>query len=94
LQIVDRLLLGGYRVRAAARREAKAKEKWSAVVEVVGSDITKPATLAPAITDIDHIIFTAGVTQRPASERLIRVTEHDGVRNTLAAARPAGFRDR
>jgi len=90
--IVNLLLRDGYRVRALARNEAK--EKLSSPVEVVVGDITKLNTLPTAMKDVDHIMFTAGVTQRPASERLIIATEYEGVKNTLAAAKDAGFNGR
>ena len=92
--IVNLLLQDGYQVRALARNEAKAKEKLSSPVEIVVGDITKPNTLQRAMRDVDDIIFTAGVTQRPASERLIISTEYEGVKNTLAAARDAAFNGR
>jgi len=92
--IVNLLLRDGYQVRALARNEVKAKEKLSSAVEIVVGDITKLNTLASAMNDVDHIIFTAGVTQRPASERQIIATEYEGVKNTLAAARDAGFTGR
>ena len=93
-QIVNLLLRDGYRVRALARNETKTKEKLSSAVEIVVGDITKLSTLASAMKDVDHIIFTAGVTKRPASERLIIATEYEGVKNTLAAARDVGFSGR
>ncbi len=92
--IVNLLLRDGYQVRALARNEAKAKEKLSSAMEIIVGDITKPNTLPSAMKDVDHIIFTAGVTQRPASERLIIATEYEGVRNALAAPRDAGFAGR
>src|SRR5213593_359702 len=92
--IVNLLLRDGYQVRALARNEAKAKEKLSSPVEIGVGDITKLDTLPSAIKDVDHIIFTAGVTQRLASERLIIATEYEGVKNTLAVARDARFTGR
>src|SRR5712692_8486044 len=92
--IVNLLLRDGYQVRALARNEAKAKERLSSTVEIVVGDITKPNTLQSAMKDVDHLIFTAGVTQRPAGERLIIATEYEGVKNTLAAARDAQFTGR
>ncbi len=89
--VVNLLLRDGYQVRALARNEAKAKERLSSPVQIVVGDITKLITLASAMKDVDHIIFTAGVTQRPASERQIIATEYEGVKNTLAAARDARF---
>ncbi len=93
-QITNLLLRDGYQVRTLARNEAKAKGKLSSAVEIVPGDVTKLNTLPSAMKDVNHIIFTAGVTQRPASERLIMATEYQGVKNTLAAAKDAGFNGR
>ena len=93
-QVARRLVREGYRVRALARNEAKARRKLSSPVEVVVGDITKADSLPDAVKGVDHIIFTAGVTQRPARERLIIATEYDGVKNTIAAARNTGFNGR
>jgi uncharacterized protein YbjT (DUF2867 family) len=92
--IANLLLQHGYRVRAIARNEAEAKRKLGTAVDVIAADITKPETLKAAVKDVDHIIFTAGVTKRPAGEQLVRATEYDGVRDTLAAGQQAGFRGR
>jgi uncharacterized protein YbjT (DUF2867 family) len=91
LLIARLLLVNGYRVRALARNETDAKQKLGTGVEIVAGDITKPETLPAAAKDMDHIIFTAGVTKRPAGERVVRATEYDGVRNTLDAAAHAAF---
>ena len=93
-QIASLLLREGYRVRALARSAAKAIRTLSSLVEVVVGDITKAGTLSDALKDVDHVIFTAGVTRRPAGERLIIATEYDGVRNVIDAARNAGFNGR
>ena len=77
-----------------ARDQDQAKRKLSAAVEVVGGDITKRDKLPVVMQDVDHIIFTAGVTKRPAGERLMIATAYDGVKNTPAAARAAGFAGR
>ena len=98
-EIVWLLLHDGYRVRVLARDEAKAKEKFGnqkfgGAVEIVAGDITKPSTLPAAMSGVDHIILTAGVTKRPAGEQLIKTTVYDGTVNTLTAARQAGFNGR
>jgi uncharacterized protein YbjT (DUF2867 family) len=67
------------------------KCKLGAEVEVVAADITRPETLFAPVTNVDHIIFTAGVTKRPAGERPIMTTEYEGVKNTLAPAQCGGF---
>src|SRR5262245_17787629 len=92
--IAERLLRDGYRVRVAARNRTEASQRLGAEIEFVAADITQPTTLHAAVRDTDHIIITAGVTKRPAGERLVRATEYDGVRHTLAAARQVGFSGR
>lgn len=93
--LITRLLLrDGYRVRALARNPAEATRKLGPEVEVVAGDLTRPETLSAAVAEMHHIVFTAGVTRRPAAESLIKATEYDGLRNTLAAATRAGFAGR
>jgi uncharacterized protein YbjT (DUF2867 family) len=94
LLIVKRLLEEGYGVRVMARSGRQAREKLSPSVEVVEGDITKPESLTATMEDVDHIIFTAGVTHRPAGEAVMKATNYDGMRNTLTAARAAGFEGR
>lgn len=91
--LIGRLLEGkGYRVRALARRPARAAARLGSAVEVIAGDITKADTLSPAVQGVNHIIFTAGVRSgRLARESLVKTTEYQGVVNTLAAARNAGF---
>ena len=93
-EIVTRLLRDGFSVRALARDQRKARSVLSDNVEIVEGDVTRPETLRPAMPGIRHVIFTAGVTKRPASERSIIAVEYDGVKNTLAAARDAGVAGR
>jgi uncharacterized protein YbjT (DUF2867 family) len=93
-EIVSRLARDGVPVRALARDLSSARDALGGQAEVVHGDITKPETLRPAIDGASHIIFTAGVTKRPASERSIIAVEYDGVRNTLDAARASSFRGR
>ena len=85
--IVQRLLQDGYRVRVLARSEATARSRFSDTVEITVGDVTQPATLPPALTGVDHVILTVGVTKRPASERLVKAVEYDGTLNVLAASR-------
>ena len=96
-EIVRLLLRDGYRVRALARNPAKAQKKFSlfsAAVEIMVGDITKPGSLPSAMRDVEHIIFTVGVASRPTGEKLIIETEYEGVKNVLAAAREAQFKGR
>jgi len=91
LLIAKSLARGGYRVRALARNPGQAAPRLDSAAEVIPGDVTKPETLPPAVKDVTHIIFTAGVAVGPARERLIVATEWEGVRNTLASAQRAGF---
>lgn len=93
-EIVTRLLRDGFSVRALARDQRKARDVLSDDVEIVEGDVTRPETLGPAMREIRHVIFTAGVTKRPASQRSIIAVEYEGVRNTLTAAKDAGVNGR
>jgi uncharacterized protein YbjT (DUF2867 family) len=94
--LIARLLVErGYRVRVLARDPAGASSRLGPPIEIVGGDITKPETLPAAIEGMDHIIFTAGVhSGRYAPESLVRMTDHDGVLNTLTATNNGGFSGR
>jgi uncharacterized protein YbjT (DUF2867 family) len=92
--IVSRLLRDGVAVRALARNATAARTALSSSVEIVEGDVTKVETLHAALIGAAHVIFTAGVTKRPASERSIIAVEYHGVTNTLAAAKATGFAGR
>jgi uncharacterized protein YbjT (DUF2867 family) len=91
LLITSLLPRDGYRVRALARNLAKARVRFDVSTDIVPGDITRPETLPDALQDVDHVIFTAGVTKRPAGEELVRTTEYEGLRSVLAAARTVGL---
>jgi uncharacterized protein YbjT (DUF2867 family) len=91
--IVQRLL-GGCTVRVLARDAARARAALDPAVEIVEGDITKPESLPAAAEHVDHLIFTAGVTQRPAPEPLVKAINYNGLKHTLAAAKEAGFNGR
>ena len=93
-EIVKRLLRDGFLVRALARDEKSARSTLGDNVEIVHGDVTQRETLVSAMREVQHVIFTAGVTKRPASQRSIIAVEFDGVKNTLAAAREAGVTGR
>jgi uncharacterized protein YbjT (DUF2867 family) len=93
-EIVARLLRDGFVVRALARNASAARAKLGSDVEVVAGDVTRPETIVPAMQSAGHVIFTAGVTRPPASERSIIAVEFDGVKNAIAAAIDVGVRGR
>jgi uncharacterized protein YbjT (DUF2867 family) len=92
--IAQRLLDEGSRVRVLARNGARAQKRFGGRAEVVEGDVTRPETLAPAVEEVDRIVYTAGVTRRPAGEAIVKATEYDGVLHTIEAAKAAGFRGR
>src|SRR5438552_19074757 len=77
LLIVESLARDGYRVRALARNPGQAAPRLGPGVEVVPGDVTRPETLHAAVKDITHLIFTSGVDDDPASERLIAQTVYE-----------------
>ena len=85
----------GFHVRVLARDPASATAELGASFEVIAGDLTKADTLAPAVAQVDHIIFTAGAPSgRYAPESLVKATDYQGVADTLAAARQAGLAGR
>ncbi len=85
----------GYQVRVLARNPAAAAAELGLSFEVVAGDLTKAETLPAAVADVDHIIFTAGAPSgRYAPERTVKATDYQGVVDTIAAARQAGFHGR
>ena len=93
-EIVSRLLRDGFTVRALARDEHRARTRFGERVEVIPGDVTRRETLVRAVRGAQHVIFTAGVTKRPASERLIVSVEYEGVINTLDACNAGGMTGR
>jgi uncharacterized protein YbjT (DUF2867 family) len=95
LLIVRLLRQRGQRVRALARDLRRAGSLFDSGVEIVGGDITKPETLALALKDAGHVIFTAGCRSGyPVRERRVKAVEYDGLVHTLAAASQVGFSGR
>jgi uncharacterized protein YbjT (DUF2867 family) len=91
-EIIVRLLLEDKNeVRIFARNEAKAREKFGVKVEIVAGDLQNPTAMPEAVKNVDHIIFTAGVTKRPCGEDLIINTEFEGIKKTIEATKDTGF---
>jgi len=93
-EIVTRLRRDGHSVRVLARDASRARALFGQDVEVCAGDVTKRDTLPGAFEGMSDVIFTAGVTKRPASERSIIAVEYEGVQNALYAASATAFRGR
>lgn len=91
--LAQRLVARGHYVRVVVRDAAR-RAGLPAGVEVVAGDLTMPESLRGAAAGMDALVFTAGVTQRPAGEQVIKSVEYEGVRASLAAAHGDGFRGR
>lgn len=95
LLIVHLLRQRGHPVRVLARNPKAAANLFDANVQIVAGDLTKPQTLFPPIQGARHVIFTAGCRSGyPVGETRVKAVEHDGVVQTLAAARQSGFSGR
>ena len=90
-EAVQFLLNDNYDVRVFARNEMKARDKFGETVEIVVGDLQTGDNLSEAFENIDHVIFTAGVTKRPCGEDLMIKTEFDGMKKTLQAAKDNNF---
>ncbi len=86
--LVPRLLEAGYRVRVLARDAAKLRGRaWLEQVEVVQGDALDPATLPPALRDIDTAYYLIhSLCAGPAFSSL----DQEAARNFGHAARAAG----
>jgi nucleoside-diphosphate-sugar epimerase len=85
--IAERLIDKGYAVGVLARDPVAARARHGSRVEIVEGDVTRPETLPPAVAGAHHIVFTAGVPSgRYAPEHLVRATDYQGARETIAAA--------
>src|SRR5215471_10789328 len=85
----------GQRVRVLARNPKRAASLFDSGVEIIAGDLTKSETLPPAFSDIRDVIFTAGCRSGyPVREARIKAVEHDGLVDTLTAARRLGFSGR
>ena len=93
--IAQRLAQRGDRVRILARNPARVASVFAPTTEIVRGDLTKAATLPPAIDGVRSIVFTAGCRSGyPVREKTVIATEYRGVLDTLDAARRAGFQGR
>ena len=86
-----RLVAQGHSVRVLARPSSDLGNLAGIDVEVVRGDVTRPASLPPAVAGCDVIFHVAGALKGLREQDLFRVNA-DGTRNLLAAA--AGVQSR
>ena len=77
---VAEALQQGYVVRALVRDQTPAARILPEGVDLVTGDLTRPATLGPAVDGVDAIVFTHGTT---TSEQDVRDNDYAGVANVL-----------
>lgn len=80
--VVAEAIEQGHTVRALIRKQARARDLPSGVQVVVG-DLTQQETLAPALADIDAIVFTHGADG--GGKQGSEAVDYGGVRNILSA---------
>jgi uncharacterized protein YbjT (DUF2867 family) len=87
--VVEEAVRKGHAVRALVRDPRKGR-RLDSNVEVVIGDLTRPETLAPAVDDVDAIVFTHGSDGggKAGAENV----DYGGVRNVLAALRTRSVR--
>jgi uncharacterized protein YbjT (DUF2867 family) len=80
-----------YAIRPMARDVAAARKNIGADYAWVAGDVTKPATLGPALAGVSLVLVTIGGTERsgPNSPEFV---DYGGVTNLTDAARAAGAR--
>ncbi|HEU4759786.1 MAG TPA: NAD-dependent epimerase/dehydratase family protein [Dehalococcoidia bacterium] len=88
--IVDNLVVRGASVRALVRPSGDASYLMERGVELVRGDVTKPATLRPAVEGVDVVLHAAALVTDWAPWRDFRQVTIEGTRNVLEAAAAAG----
>ena len=91
-QTVKRLVAAGRPVRALARHKAKASLRLKAVadqIEIIEGDVTRPASLAPAMAGVSAIVHTVAIAMEKGGQTYEAVN-YQGTVNLLRAAEAAG----
>lgn len=90
--IVDRLLAGGWTVRALAREPERARRELPADVEIAHGDVMDEASFARAATGCNVVFHAAANIIVRGGWDAFRATNVDGTRNAIAAAERARAR--
>ena len=88
-RLVPRLLAEGHAVRCLVRDPGKLRDvPWACRVEVVRGDVLDPATLGPAMADVDVVHYLV----HSLNDADFADADRRGARNTAEAATRAGVR--
>ncbi len=90
-KVINHLLSRGVNVSALVRNGSDTQELESKGVQIIRGDLSKPETLAPALTNIDAVISTAiGYSNRKKGDNLKNVDDL-GNRNLVDAVKQANI---
>ncbi len=81
--VVGEALRKGHFARALVRDNARAFRILPPGAEIIVGDVTRPATLAPALQGVDAVVFTLG--SEGGGKAGAEAVDYGGVRNVLAA---------
>jgi nucleoside-diphosphate-sugar epimerase len=90
--IVDRLLAGGWSVRALVRTPERAWEALPSAVEIVHGDVLDEASMVRAATGCHALFHAAAHVAASGGWEAYRATNVQGTQNALAAAERANAR--
>lgn len=93
-QTVKKLVAQGRPVRALVRKRAKAALRLADVagqIDIVEGDVTRPESLAPAMSDVSAVIHTVAIAMEKGGQTYESVNTQ-GTVNVLNAAEAAGVR--
>jgi dihydroflavonol-4-reductase len=89
-RLARQLLEEGYEVRVLARTPEKAEPLAERGADVVEGDVTDPASLPPAMEDVDGLFHLAAVYELGGDPEWMHAVNVEGTRHVLDAAAEAG----
>ena len=88
--LIDHLIGAGHTPRLLVR-PGKTRDPWQAGCEPVPGVVSDPAALAECLADSDAVIYLVGILREdPARGVTFEALQHQGVVDTIAAARAGG----
>lgn len=88
-EAVKQAIAKGYKVRVLVRDESKARALFGDSVEYVIGNVREPATLAPAVKNVDYVISALGSNSRRDPENKPEAIDFRGVEALANAAKAA-----